>query len=198
MNRRPFIRWMLLTLLLCLLSSALTVAVIYWRHTVPLAECSEVYRQYRHQPGVRAAFIRQMPINDTLRLDMTLLEAEDSAAFANLLRKMGKREEFVKELMFYEDDESACFSNACLRGNPGTVGDTDMTKNEVISFFPGRKAVAVFHTLSEKDGNIVLHKSYFKEINVKPIEEYNEKDIQNCSTFLGARRAAASACTAIR
>ncbi len=171
------IRRLSILLLVALLGVGGVAVYKNWNVLFPSGETSEVYRQYRHQPGVRAAFIRQMPINDTLRLDMTLLEAEDSAAFADLLRKMGKREEFVKELMFYEDDESACFSNACLRGNPGTVGDTDMTKNEVISFFPGRKAVAVFHTLSEKDGNIVLHKSYFKEINVKPVEEYNEKNI---------------------
>ena len=167
--------WLLFPLL-CLLTVGVSAAITYWRHTVPLAETSEVYRQYRHLPGVRAAFIRQMPINDTLRLDMTLLEAEDSAAFADLLRAMGKSEEFIKELMYFQDKENTRFSNACLRGNPGTVGDTDMTKNEVISFFPGRKTVAVFHTLSEKDGNVVLNKSYFKEINVKPIEEYNEKD----------------------
>ena len=173
MSRR---RYWILPMAVGLVAALLTVIVIRAPRTVPLAETSEVYRQYRHLPGVRAAFIHQMPINDTLRLDMTLLEAEDSAAFADLLIKMGKSEEFIKELMYFQDKENTRFSNACLRGNPGTVGDTDMTKNEVISFFPGRKTVAVFHTLSEKDGNVVLNKSYFKEINVKPIEEYNEKD----------------------
>ena len=174
-------KYWLSVLLIALVLACAGVWWVFQTRQLPLAETSEVYRQYRHLPGVRASFIRQMPINDTLRLDMTLLEAEDSAAFADLLIKMGKSEEFIKELMYFQDKENTRFSNACLRGNPGTVGDTDMTKNEVISFFPGRKTVAVFHTLSEKDGNVVLNKSYFKEINVKPIEEYNEKDIQNKS-----------------
>ncbi len=173
MNRHPFIRWILLTLLLCLLSSALTVAVIYWRHTVPLSETSEVYRQYRHQPGVRAAFIRQMPINDTLRLDMTLLEAEDSAAFADLLRAMGKSEEKIDEMMLMrriygkrENGHEIRFTGDCVRGAPGVPGGPDPNNNEIVSYFPVRMCVAVIHTHTEQEIELVFHKSLFNEINI--------------------------------
>ena len=172
MRRRRWIYW-IVVVLIGLLLSAITSAVIYWRHTVPLSECSEVYRQYRHQPGVRAAFIRQMPINDTLRLDMTLLEAEDSAAFADLLRAMGKSEEYINDLgkmmKLYSKTENGYnvrFSGLCLRGVPSAPPDEDQTKNEVISFFPVRKCVAVFHTSNETEIKTVLHLSYTDEIKV--------------------------------
>ena len=153
----------------------LAVAGVWWvfqTRQLPLSECSEVYRQYRHQPGVRAAFIRQMPINDTLRLDMTLLEAEDSAAFADLLRKMGKREEYVREMMTLrdmyvnkKDGNKVRFSCRCLKGCPGCPADADETKNEVVSFFPVRMAVAIFHTRAENI-DVVLKKSFFDEIDI--------------------------------
>lgn len=164
--------WLLFPLL-CLLTVGVSAAITYWRHTVPLAETSEVYRQYRHLPGVRAAFIRQMPINDTLRLDMTLLEAEDSAAFADLLRAMGKSEEYINDLgkmmKLYSKAENGYnvrFSGRCLRGSPSAPPDEDQTKNEVVSFFPVRKCVAVFHTSNETEIKTVLHLSYTDEIKV--------------------------------
>ena len=158
--------WLLFPLL-CLLTVGVSAAITYWRHTVPLAETSEVYRQYRHLPGVRAAFIRQMPINDTLRLDMTLLEAEDSAAFADLLIKMGKSEEFVTDIMEGVTDPNVRYTGDCLRGEPGCPGDDDDSKNEVISFFPVRKAVAIFHTQTVDELHAVLDKSYFNSLQIK-------------------------------
>ena len=142
MRRRRWLYW-IVVVLIGLLLSAITSAVIYWRHTVPLSECSEVYRQYRHLPGVRAAFIRQMPINDTLRLDMTLLEAEDSAAFADLLIKMGKSEESVQYMMSKKHDEDDRYTGM-------------MDEKTVFAIFPSRKAVAFFETESKKQQIILL------------------------------------------
>jgi hypothetical protein len=171
-RRGRHILWLLFPLL-CLLTVGVSAAITYWRHTVPLAETSEVYRQYRHQPGVRAAFIRQMPINDTLRLDMTLLEAEDSAAFAALLIKMGKSEEYIRDMAtlrtMYEKMDNGYdirFSGRCLRGSPSAPPDEDQTKNEVVSFFPVRKCVAVFHTSNETEIKTVLHLSYTDKIKI--------------------------------
>ena len=71
---------------LCLVAATVPAAIVYWRHTVPLSQCSEVYRRYRDLPGVQASFIHDKQINDTLSLDMTLFVAYDSLAFVNLLK----------------------------------------------------------------------------------------------------------------
>ncbi len=158
--------WILLTLGLCLLSVGSTVAIVYWRHTVPLSQTSEVYRRYRDLPGVRAAYIRQMPINDTLRLDMTLFEAEDSLSFTNLLRTMGNREEFIRDLISLQWNYNIRFSGECPRGKPAAPPKADPADNEVVSYFPVRMAVALFHTHTEKEVNSVLIKSFFGEIDI--------------------------------
>ena len=171
MNRRQRY-WIILTAI-GLAGGLLALVVIRAPRTVPLAECSEVYRQYRHQPGVRAAFIRQMPINDTLRLDMTLLEAEDSAAFADLLRAMGKSEEKIDEMMLMrriygkrENSHEIRFTGDCVRGAPGVPGGPDPNNNEIVSYFPVRMCVAVIHTHTEQEIELVFHKSLFNEINI--------------------------------
>ena len=172
MRRRRWLYW-IVVVLIGLLLSAITSAVIYWRHTVPLAETSEVYRQYRHLPGVRAAFIRQMPINDTLRLDMTLLEAKDSTAFADLLRAMGKSEEYIRDMAtlrtMYEKTDNGYnvrHSRRCLRGHPADPPDSDPKNNEVVSFFSVRMCIAVFHTHTQQEIQTVLYKSFHNDIDI--------------------------------
>jgi hypothetical protein len=170
--KRRRLHWILAVVLLSLLASAATAAVTYWRHTVPLSQTSEVYRRYRDFPGVDAAFIRQMPINDTLRVDMTLLQARDSLAFANLLRDMGKSEEYIGDMTtlraLYEKKgkDDIRFSGECPKGHPGLLPDPDPANNEVASFFPVRLVVAVFHTHNEAESKIVFHKSIFCEIDI--------------------------------
>ena len=159
-------KYWLSVLLIALVLACAGVWWVFQTRQLPLAECSEVYRQYRHLPGVRAAFIRQMPINDTLRLDMTLLEAEDSAAFADLLIKMGESEEFVTDIMEGVTDPNVRYTGDCLRGEPGCPGDDDDSKNEVISFFPVGKAVAIFHTQTVDELHAVLDKSYFNSLQI--------------------------------
>ena len=162
MNRRQRY-WIILTAI-GLAGGLLALVVVRAPRTVPLSECSEVYRQYRHQPGVRAAFIRQMPINDTLRLDMTLLEAEDSAAFADLLRAMGEREEFIRDMEtlreFHINQENGY--------NVRYTGDWKSPSGieQEVSYFPVRRCVAVFHTRNEEEMKAVFKKSIFGELNI--------------------------------
>ena len=71
--------------------------------TVPLEECSELYRHYAGSEGIEASFIQGYRLNDSLRVDVTLLQATDSAAWNRLQDSLGyarlapeDREYFVK------------------------------------------------------------------------------------------------------
>ena len=165
-------RW-LITLLLAPLLLAVVALAVYRCHTVPLSQCSEVYRQYRDMPGIQASFVKDKQINDTLFLDMTLFEAEDSAAFANLLRAFGHGEEYIRDMatlreMFAgkADALKASFTGYCLRGRPSVEGAADPAENEVISYFPVALCVAIYHTHSGDEIHAVLRKGYWGEINI--------------------------------
>ena len=152
---------------------AVVCLAVYRCHTVPLSQCSEVYRRYHDLPGIQASFIKDKQINDTLRVDMTLFEAEDSTSFASLLRAMGESDEFINDMAMLrrqyitrEDANGIRFSGSCLRGHPEEKAYSDRAKSEVISIFPVRLCIVVFHTQSEPELETVLHKSYFDEIHI--------------------------------
>ncbi len=69
------------TLIIIILSLLLVGGVAAWKfipHTLSYNECSDVYRHFADMrlPGVRVTYIQDKIINDTLRLPVTLLQAE--------------------------------------------------------------------------------------------------------------------------
>jgi len=165
MTRRR-IYWLTVTLLMCAVSVAVAVAVVHRRHTVPLSRCSEVYRQYRDTPGIETAFIHNKKINDTLRLDMTILVAEDSNAFVNLLKSWGRSDEYIRDMKISIVDENSRFINKCLKGHPELPADPDNNNNEVVATFPLRKTIAIIHTKTAQQLNDIFLPVIFKEISI--------------------------------
>ena len=92
-NRKIF-RWGVF-LLLCLLAATLPAAIVYRCHTVSLSQCDELYRKYVDNPGIRASFIKDFPVNDTLAVDVLLLEATSDSAWCALLLDFGASEELI-------------------------------------------------------------------------------------------------------
>ena len=79
MNRR----W---TITLLLLPVVVLSVLLLTRslHTVPPDKCSDVYRQYKDTPGIKASFIKDYPLNDTTTIDVTMLQAQDSIIWKDL------------------------------------------------------------------------------------------------------------------
>ncbi len=73
-----------ITILFCLLIIGGGAVVILWPRTVPLQECSEIYQKYANVEDVSASFIKDYKVNDTVYVDVTLLEAVDSAGWVTL------------------------------------------------------------------------------------------------------------------
>ena len=158
-------RWIIIFLVTVLSLTAVSLTV-YWRHTVPFNQCSEVYQRYSRFPGVEAAFIRDKQINDTLSLDMTLFVAKDSNAFVGLLNEWGKSDEFITDIMISIVDENTRFFGKIPKGHPELPKAPVMNDNEVIAYFPARKTVAFFHTETESQIDAILMANIFKTFNL--------------------------------
>ena len=77
--RRGWILWILVVALL----AAATWAVVHHCRTVPLDQCSNVYRYFADHRDIEASFIKDFRLNDTVQLSVTVLHAvTDSAWFA--------------------------------------------------------------------------------------------------------------------
>jgi hypothetical protein len=158
-------RW-IITLLLTPLLLALVALAVYRCHTVPLSQCSEVYQRYHDTPGIRASFIKNKPINDTLNVDMTLLVADDSLTFVNLLKGWGKSEEYIHDLMKSRIDERTRFIRRAPIGHPELPPDADDSKNELVAVFPVQNSVAFFHFENEEQLNLTYDAVLFEEVDI--------------------------------
>ena len=79
--------------LLVLLSVTLALQLLTGSATSPRGTVDELFDRYSGQEGVRVAVIHGMPINDTLRKDVLMLTATDSAGWAWIQTKIGSRME---------------------------------------------------------------------------------------------------------
>ena len=79
-------RYWLITLVLCVVGVTTVLAVRYWPRIVHPGEPSGLYLRYKDNPHISAAFIKDFRVNDSLTLDVTILEARDSAGWAGLLK----------------------------------------------------------------------------------------------------------------
>ena len=97
MNKRRVI-----SVAVCLVVAALVLVVKYHPRTVPIEECSQIYRDYADNPHIAVAFIKDFPVNDTLRVDVTTLQATTDSAWCALMADFGASEEFID---FYKSNK---------------------------------------------------------------------------------------------
>ncbi len=82
---RPKPKYFLLPAITFLAVVLVALAVRLWPRTVPFDQCSEVYKRYAKMDGVDATFIKDYKVNDTVFVDVTLLEAKTDSAWNALL-----------------------------------------------------------------------------------------------------------------
>ncbi len=160
MNRR----W-IITLLVCLLIVGSGAGVLLWPRTVPLAQCSEVYRLYVNNPSIRASFIKDFRINDSVSVDVTLLEATDSVGWNTLVTDMNlgiqdssTRSDIANgmDLITVKQVKKGVYSKpiATSSGNVDIVATSHL-----------RKEVSIFHSKDRKEKHAIWFYNLEKSIN---------------------------------
>lgn len=117
-----------------------TLACRLWPRTVPLEECSEIYRAYKDTPGVDATFARGFQVNDTVSVDVTLLQATDSAGWERL----------VNDTKLPNDTKSNKHTKAVLlhlfpKNYMNQPTDPDFLKNDLMAIDWNEQTIAIFH-----------------------------------------------------
>lgn len=95
----------LIPLLVALVPPFVVLAVLLAQRSIPAAEASDLYRRYEHSEHVAATFLRNFPANDSVSVDVTLLKAQDSTTWANLVIELchdGNREDFLPGEIFFK------------------------------------------------------------------------------------------------
>lgn len=84
MNKKTRTFWTVVALILAM--EVTTVLVVrYWYDIFPPRDVGVIYKHYENSEHIDASFIKGYRINDTLRINVTVLAAKDSIGFSQLL-----------------------------------------------------------------------------------------------------------------
>ena len=128
--------------------------VAWWRYVVPHRQVSDLYRHYEHADGIAASYIHNYPVNDTLSLDVTLLEATTDSAWQTLCSDFAISN-MVEEMK--GSDPRAVFSRLVNRHDYSQVAFGDSPDAEILAISCDTKTFAVFHTCNAAEMHTVFY-----------------------------------------
>ena len=142
-------------LLFCLAALLCIAAVVTYRYRAAIfrsGEASELFVRYQDTPGVDATFIKGFQVNDTLALDVTLLEATDSMGWETLIA------DFQIPKIFITGRDDHVSSWRLKKGQ--TCGDLDTVpeNNDQIIVADGMHTISIFHITDKNQFYPILHK----------------------------------------
>ena len=152
-------KWILAFLLLTFLGVA---AVAAGRYLLPERHVSDIYRRYHNADGIAASHIHNFPVNDTLRLDVTLLEATTDSAWQALCADFAISDivETIEDI-----DPHAIFSRQVNRHDYAQIVRGDSPDAEILAISYDSKTLSIFHTSNAAEKHAVFHYNYTESIN---------------------------------
>ena len=132
----------IITILLCLFIIAASIVAVRWPRTVPLSQCSELYRHYADNPDIHASFIKDFRINDTLVVDVTLLKAASDTGWALLRKDFNLNIPKESEELFYESGRASW--KYIPKANPALPPDSNMLNNDCLAISFSKHILCIF------------------------------------------------------
>ena len=143
-----------ITLLVCLLIIGGGTLILGWPRTVPFDQCSDVYKRYAKMDGVDATFIKDYKVNDTVFVDVTLLEAKTDSAWTVLQTDFNVPiipEEYRELVASYSSVDFWLAS----KNNHRDRTDTIISHNDIIVMSRQMQTICICH-IEEKNQAIAI------------------------------------------
>ena len=116
MKKKLRLNWLINSLIIILIVGG-ALMCLHFSRTVPWEKCSEVYKKYSRVEGVRATYVKDYRVNDTLTVGVTLLEATDSAGWEYLLEAFNEKKE-VREVAEESTEKNKVWVRLAPKGHP--------------------------------------------------------------------------------
>lgn len=132
--------------------------VFRWHRIFPTDEVSELYTRYEHVEGLDVSYIKDFKVNDTVCVDVTMLEAKTDSAWTTIQTDFNVPiipEEYQELLANYNSVDSwlAPKENYKLPMNP------NISNNDAIAVLRKERTISVFHTRKDTPiDDIFTHK----------------------------------------
>lgn len=188
--KRPFNkkRFWLIVAILALVEAVILFVALQWKYIFPSKEVSELYTRYESVDGIDVSFIKDYKVNDTVFVDVTLLEATDSMGWATLKKDFDipnpspnfqQRIDGGKNLIYtkripkvtvadtiqnsYPNSYSPSREDESLHSSQGT--ENVAYGNDWLAISHLNNIIIVFHTRNDDEAHAVIYHNLYKSIN---------------------------------
>ena len=151
------------TALLCLLILGSAAAVILW----PRPSDASLSRHYNHIPGIKATYFKDYPINDTLSINVTLLEALDSAGWRTLRNDFNIAELDPALQQLIDSGLDPLFTLRVNKDDYTQSVDSTCPNSQLLAFSYKSQTVTLFHVTNKDELHAVIYHNIDKSINQK-------------------------------
>ena len=138
-----------------------TLAFRLWPRTVPPEQTSELYVRYHGTPGVDATFIKDFRVNDTVSVDVTLLQATDSVGWETLLSNLRMPED-TKEVMKTPIRQRRVIMVYFPKDRFDLPPDPIICNNDLLAIDMAEQTLAVFNITDEKQAMAIIEYHFNK------------------------------------
>lgn len=147
----------LITILFCLLLLGGGGAVLLLPQVVPFSQCSDVYKRYAKMDGVDATFIKDYKVNDTVFVNVTLLQSIDSTSWSTLSNDFNipKLDSEMQQLI--NDSYDMVFTRQVSKPDYSHVVKGYSPDVELLAISYLMKSICVFHVKNEDEIHAVLY-----------------------------------------
>lgn len=136
----------------------LAIALVQqWRYIFPSHEVSDLYTHYEKVDGIDASFIKDFRVNDSVFIDVTLLEAKDSAGWATLMHDFAVPEPNAELQAFIDNGEDLIFSHILTPDDYPISISKDTILFDILAVSYHSHTLTLFHAKHEREVLSVFH-----------------------------------------
>ena len=150
-----------------LVALLVVAAVVVWHFVprqLPYSECSDIYKHYAAEKGIEATYIKDYKVNDTVFVDVTLLEATDSVGWNKLCKDF-----YIPELDSFSQSridggKDLIFTKLINKKDIPQLIEKNYSGNIIRSVSFIKKTICIFYIKNEDEEHAVLYYNFDKSI----------------------------------
>lgn len=158
------------------------IAVKLWPRTVPVDECSPVYKEYVGKPGIEVSFVKDYRINDTTFVDVTMIHATTDSAWNDLSRKFGIviiPAEYEKIFEKYNPVDFKLVS----KNNPEVPKEKETDTFDLLVTYRKQQSFYIFHLDNINQFNAIVDNKVHELSAVRKLKNQHLSDTTICLTI---------------
>ena len=150
-----------ITLAIVLVGLAVSASFFLFPRQLSPEECSAEFLRYKDVDGIDASFVKDFPVDDTLAVDVTTLQATDSVGWETLKKDfqiVDFSAETIERMKASHNTVALRMTSKNALGAPCDTSNLD--NNNILAIDYQQHSVGYFYTKNKEENFQILHYHY--------------------------------------